>query len=323
MTRSIWAASGRCDVEIACIAIDWGTSNRRGWALDSGATVLERRSDDQGLIAVTAAGGNFADSLAAFAQGWLGSAPVIMAGMVGSRGGWCEAPYLEIPAACDDLAGRLIALPALAGSEIRIVPGMAKRVGPQPDVMRGEECQLLGARLVRDIADGLFLLPGTHAKWARMAGGRLVDFRTYMTGEIFGLLSHQGSLAQVIAGAAPGADAFDADAFDRGIGRARDISAGGITHQLFGVRSLSLFGELTPETAGSYLSGLLIGAEIMDALSWAGPERRIIAIGSAALLSRYAAAATRFDIALDRLESDAILPPALFALARQAGLIGK
>ncbi|WP_166644928.1 2-dehydro-3-deoxygalactonokinase [Dongia mobilis] len=315
MTISSWAASDRSDVEIACIAIDWGTSNRRGWALDAGGTVLERRGDDQGLLAVAAAGGNFAESLAAFAQGWLG-APVIMAGMVGSRAGWREAPYLETPARLADLAGSLITLPAVAGSEIRIVPGMAKRNRLQPDVMRGEECQLLGARLVRGIEDGLFLLPGTHAKWARVEAGRLVDFRTYMTGEIFGLMSRQGSLAQVVSG-----DSFDADAFQRGITRARETSAGGITHQLFGVRSLSLFGELTPANAGSYLSGLLIGTEMQDALSWARPARQVVAIGSAALLARYAAAAAFFDITLDRLESDAILPPALFALAKEAGLL--
>lgn len=314
-------------MSIACIAVDWGTSNRRAWALGAGGEVLEARADDQGLIAVTGAGGDFAGSLRAFAAGWLG-APVIMAGMVGSRAGWREAPYLETPARLADLAGRLIDLPDLEGCPVRIVPGMAKRGGAQPDVMRGEECQLLGAKLVRGLEDGLFLLPGTHAKWARVEGGRLIDFRTYMTGEIFGLMRRQGSLAQVIAQESSGDDAFDADAFARGLARADDTTQGGLTHQLFGVRALSLFGKLSPETAGSYLSGLLIGAELRDALAWAKPaiERnggRIIAIGSAALLQNYAAAAARFGITLDRLESDAILPPALFALAGEAGLLRK
>lgn len=300
----------------ACIAVDWGTSNRRAWALDAAGEVLEARSDDQGLIAVTAKGHDFAGSLKAFAQGWLG-APIIMAGMVGSRAGWREAPYLETPARLTDLAGHLIALPDLEGSPLRIVPGMAKRDAQQPDVMRGEECQLLGAKLVRGLADGLFLLPGTHAKWARVEGGRLIDFRTYMTGEIFGLMRRQGSLSQVIAQE----DRFDADAFARGLARAGDLAAGGLTHQLFGVRSLSLFGALSPDNAGSYLSGLLIGAELQDALAWAKPEGPVIAIGSATLLGNYAAAAARFGITLDRLESDVILPPALFALAREAGLL--
>lgn len=304
---------------IACIAVDWGTSNRRAWALDSAGHVIDSRHDDQGLVVINAGGGDFAKSFAAFAQGWLSGAPVIMAGMVGSRAGWREAPYLETPAALDDLSQHLITVDGIAGTPIRIVPGMAKRDGAQPDVMRGEECQLLGAKLVHGLTDGVFLLPGTHAKWARVAGGLLTDFRTYMTGELFGLLARQGSLSQVIGG-----DAFDGKAFRRGLARAEERGQGALTHQLFGVRSLSLFGELDPAGAGSYLSGLLIGAEMADALSWLrqqGAARRVTAVGSAALLWNYAEAARHFDITLDRLESEAILPPALFALARGAGLL--
>ena len=306
-------------MEIACIAVDWGTSNRRAWALDGAGRVIGARHDDQGLIAINAAGGDFANSFAAFAQGWLNGAPVIMAGMVGSRAGWREAPYLDTPAALDDLSQHLITVDSIAGGEIRIVPGMAKRDGAQPDVMRGEECQLLGANLVHGLTEGVFLLPGTHAKWARVSDGRLTDFRTYMTGELFGLLARQGSLSQVIGG-----DAFDAAAFRRGLARAEESGQGAFTHQLFGVRSLSLFGELDPAIAGSYLSGLLIGAEMADARSWLQQQvatRRVTAIGSAALLRNYAKAAQHFDITLDRLESEAILPPALFALARGAGLL--
>lgn len=318
-TTSRWAAWARCDVTPACIAIDWGTSNRRGWALDAGGTVLERRGDDQGLIAIRAAGGDFAASLAVFAQGWLGRAPVIMAGMVGSRSGWREVPYLETPARLDDLGNHLAALPAIHGSPVHIVPGITRREGPQPDVMRGEECQLLGAQLALGTTDGIFLLPGTHAKWVRLQAGRIVDFRTYMTGELFALLARQGSLAQVIAAEA----AFDPTAFGRGLDRALDPDGGGLSHQLFGVRSRSLFGSLSPETAGSYLSGLLVGTEMRDALAWLrhqGKVSRVTAIGAANLLAAYGAAAARFEISLDRLESDAILPPALFALGRQAGL---
>lgn len=302
---------------IACIAVDWGTSNRRAWALDAGGNVLERRADDQGLLAI-GAGGDFAGSLKTFAHGWLTGAPVIMAGMVGSRAGWREAPYLETPARLDDLATRLIAVDGIPGTEIRIVPGMARRDAGQPDVMRGEECQLLGAKLTRGIEDGIFLLPGTHAKWARVEGGRLTDFRTYMTGELFGLLSRQGSLSQVIGG-----DTLDAAAFDRGLARAQHSEDGALTHQLFGVRSLSLFGELAPGNAGSYLSGLLVGTEMQDALTWLRRHSSIshlIAIGSASLLATYAAASARFGITLERLDSDTILPPALFALAKRAKL---
>lgn len=314
---------------IACIAVDWGTSNRRAWALDGAGRVLEARSDELGLVAVNEAGSDFAGSFSALAQGWLTGAPVIMSGMVGSRAGWREAPYLEIPAALTDLALHLVPVTGIAGTEIRIAPGMSKRGmsksgmskggTAQPDVMRGEECQLLGAGLVHGLDDGMFLLPGTHAKWARVAGGRLTDFRTYVTGELFGLLSRHGSLGEVIGG-----DALDETAFRRGLDRGRDMESGALSHQLFGVRSLSLFGDLTPADAGSYLSGLLIGAEMRDALGWVRQQSAVAsvtAIGSAALLRNYALAAEHFHIALDRLESEAILPKALFTLAEKAGLL--
>jgi 2-dehydro-3-deoxygalactonokinase len=309
-------------VSIACIAVDWGTSNRRAWALDASGAVLQARSDDQGLIAI-GAGGDFAGSLKSFLEGWLTGAPVVMAGMVGSRAGWREAPYLETPARLDDLAAHLIPVTGIEGTEIRIVPGMARRGAAQPDVMRGEECQLLGAKLVPGIEDGIFLLPGTHAKWARVEDGRLTDFRTYMTGEIFGLLARQGSLSQVINQGAIGSADFDAAAFARGLARSQGAAPGALTHHLFGVRSLSLFGALDPGNAGSYLSGLLVGAEMTDALAWlraAGAVDRVTAIGSPGLLTTYAAAAAEFGIHLDRLESADILPPALFALARRAQL---
>ncbi|MBK8159600.1 MAG: 2-dehydro-3-deoxygalactonokinase [Rhodospirillaceae bacterium] len=306
--------------KIACIALDWGTSNRRGWALDAGGHVVDARSDDQGLIAVTDR--DFAGSLRRFVADWLGGRPpVIMAGMIGSRLGWREAAYLETPVDLTQLGLHLTVIEDFDDVPVRIVPGVARVTEDSADVMRGEECQMLGALLARGQRDGVFLLPGTHAKWALLENGILTDFRTYMTGELFGHLRNSGSLSQVM----PPMDApetFDADAFDRGVTRAGAPDAPGITHLLFGVRSLSLFSKLTPATAPSYLSGLLVGAEMRDALRWT-PARQVTAIGSAKLLETYARAAAYFKITLDRLESDDILPPALFGIAREAGLVAK
>lgn len=306
--------------KIACIALDWGTSNRRAWALDADGHVIDARSDDQGLIAVTDR--DFAGSLRRFAGPWLSAQPpVIMAGMIGSRLGWKEAAYLETPVDLTQLGTRLTVIEDFDGIPVRIVPGVARVTEDSADVMRGEECQMLGALLVRKQRDGVFLLPGTHAKWAVLENGILADFRTYMTGELFGHLRNGGSLAQVM----PPKDApetFDADAFDRGVARAGAADAPSITHLLFGVRSLSLFSKLTPATAPSYLSGLVVGTEMRDALRWT-PARHVTAIGSAKLLETYARAAAYFKIALDRLESDDILPPALFNIAREAGLVAK
>lgn len=303
---------------IACIAIDWGTTNRRAWALDCAGAVIASRADDQGLIAISDR--DFAGSLRQYVSGWLnGRPPVIMAGMVGSRLGWKEAPYLEIPVVLDTLASHLVAID-FDGIPIRIVPGIAKVTAGDADVMRGEECQMLGALLVQGRRDGIFLLPGTHSKWVLSENGALTDFRTYMTGELFGHLRKSGSLSQVMP---PNdlPDSFHADSFDRGVERALAADAAALSHLLFGVRSLSLFGQLQPAQAPSYLSGLLVGAEMKDALHWLPATKRVNAIGSGKLLESYARAASRCGIALDQFESDTILPPALFAIACKAGLL--
>jgi 2-dehydro-3-deoxygalactonokinase len=308
--------------EIACIAVDWGTSNRRAWALDQAGGVIAAKADDQGLLAVKDRA--FAESLRAFAADWLqGGVPVVMAGMVGSRAGWREAQYLETPVDLTKIGSQLTEIADFAGNAVRIVPGAARNAASGADVMRGEECQMLGALLTRGQRDGVFLLPGTHAKWAILKDGTLTDFRTYMTGELFAHLHKGGSLSQVMPAPNEG-EVFDADAFDRGFKVAFATNAPAITHLLFTVRSLSLFSRLTPAEAPSYLSGLLIGAEMKDALGWLKAHdagTKVTAIGSAKLLETYDRAAHIAGISLGRVESDDILPPALFAIAREAGLL--
>ncbi len=339
--------SGLAPNAISCIAIDWGTSNRRAWALGMKGEVLVARADDQGLLAIH--NRNFAESLQSFAGDWLTSGvPVIMSGMVGSRTGWREAPYLETPVDLTQISHRLTEIADFAGGIVRIVPGIARNQPHGGDVMRGEESQILGALLTRGKRDGVFLLPGTHAKWAILKNGILTDFRTYMTGELFAQLRHSGSLSQVMPGpavpepavpgpAVPGpavpeaavpepgvAESFDGAAFDRGFAAASAPGAPAITHLLFTVRSLSLLAHLNPTQAPSYLSGLLIGAEIKDALAWLETQAaglHVTAIGSAKLLKTYDRAARQVGLSLERVESDDILPPALFAIARDAGLV--
>ncbi|MDY0872367.1 2-dehydro-3-deoxygalactonokinase [Dongia rigui] len=307
---------------IACIAVDWGTSNRRAWALGEGGAVLAAKADDQGLLAIKDRA--FAQSLRAFAGDWLqGGAPIVMAGMVGSRAGWREAQYLETPVDLTRIGGRLTEITDFTGNAVRIVPGAARNEANGADVMRGEECQMLGALLTRGQRDGVFLLPGTHAKWAILKDGILTDFRTYMTGELFAHLRKGGSLSQVMPGPEE-KDVFDGAAFDRGFAAGFATDAPVITHLLFTVRSLSLFARLAPAEAPSYLSGLLIGAEMKDALGWLKVHNAgttVTAIGSAKLLETYDRAARHGGLSLDRVESDDILPPALFAIAREAGLI--
>jgi 2-dehydro-3-deoxygalactonokinase len=186
---------------IACVVADWGTTNLRAWAMAPDGTVLGERSGGRGLLRVE--DGRFAEALAELCGDWLAEPrpmPVVLSGMVGSKLGWKEAPYLAAPVALEALAERLCAVGEIPGAAIWIVPGVALDDPAQPEVMRGEEAQILGALLSRGARDAVFLLPGTHAKWAIVEAGRLTRFRTYMTGELYGLLCKTGTLSQLMHG---------------------------------------------------------------------------------------------------------------------------
>lgn len=303
------------DRPYSCIAVDWGTSNRRAWALDQGGAILQQRADNRGLLAH--ADRRFGESLALFLSDWLAAAPgvpVLMAGMVGSRSGWVEVPYLPAPVRLTDLARHLAKTGEIAGSSCWIVPGLSLDDEVQPEVMRGEECQMLGVLLDGGPQDGLFVLPGTHSKWARVADGRLVSFRTYVTGELFDLLCKSGTLAQVMAGSDESAEGFA-----RGIAASADAE---LLNRVFSVRTFGLFGRMPAAALRSYLSGLLVGTEMRDALA-AWPEAAGTAatcIGSPAMIARYTAAAAQLGLRLRGLDNAAILPKALYWLARNAGL---
>jgi 2-dehydro-3-deoxygalactonokinase len=299
--------------KIALIAIDWGTTNRRAWALARNGRIIAERSDAEGLLSIPKDG--FDASFARLTEHWRNgdeTVPALMCGMVGSKLGWAEAPYVALPADFREFARRLCAVPGTSATWI--VPGAWDNAGAEPDVMRGEECQILGALLANEIADAVFVLPGTHSKWAVVEGHRLVRFRTYMTGELFSMLRGTGTIAQLMV---PGDDDFTA--FEHGLARSV-AEPSDLLHALFGVRTLALFDRMRRESLASYLSGLLIGAEFADALQWSGKERPIIAIGSPQLLAKYDSAARHFGVALEPLESGAVLPQALFRIAQNAGL---
>ena len=304
---------------IACIVADWGTTNLRAWALDSHGTVVEQRSSARGLLAVE--GGRFADALAEVCGGWLaGSIPVLLSGMVGSKLGWKEAPYLAAPLGLDELARHLCPVESPLPAVIRIVPGVRRDDEKQPDVIRGEETQILGALQALGKEDGVFVLPGTHSKWAIVEGKQLVDFRTYMTGEVFGLLRKGGTLGQMMQG-----DSHDPAAFGEGVLRGSSADAGGLLHRLFSVRTLGLLKQMPRTSLASYLSGLLIGAEVRDGLAWLRNKDRAgitAAIGAPAMIESYRQAVKILSGAeLASLDSAELVPPALFSIARVSGLL--
>jgi len=261
------------------IAVDWGTSSLRGARLDETGSVLEEKSAPLGILNVP--NGDFAGVFSSQFSDWMKPAGSVclISGMAGSRQGWVEAPYVACPAGPDELRQRLH---WIEPGRIALVPGLSDEQGDVPDVMRGEEVQIFGAMRLAGLAAGLFVLPGTHSKWATVRDGRVTGFRTCMTGEFYGLLSQHSILARTIDADAP----LDEAVFLRGVTRAGNGE--GLLHNAFGVRALSLFGRLSPAESASYLSGLLIGEELR--LQELPADREVIAIGAPALTARYALA---------------------------------
>ena len=265
------------------IGIDWGTSSARAYRLAPGGAVLERREAALGILHV--APGGFPEALRSLAGDWIaaGERQVLLAGMVGSRQGWQEAPYVPCPAGLEALAGALVRIP-FAEAEVRLVPGLSAEDGAGvPEVMRGEEVQLIGA-LDEAGPDALLCLPGSHAKWVGVEHGQIAWFQTSMTGEAYAALRGHTILGRMMEG-----DAVPGTAFDAGVARAAD--PGGLLHHLFGTRTLALFGRLAPADGGSYLSGLLIGHEVAANLPRNGPNGGVVhLIGTGPLMALYARA---------------------------------
>jgi 2-dehydro-3-deoxygalactonokinase len=171
---------------------------------------------------------------------------------------------------------------------VRIVPGLSCRDRHGvPEVMRGEETEMLGAALGPDAAT--VCLPGSHSKWASLDQGRVTGFTTHLTGEAFAALSAHTILARMMDPGAP----HHAGGFARGVARAKQ--GGGLLHHLFGLRAAALFGELPEAEAPSLLSGLLIGHEVAAALE-EGVAPPVVLIGAPMLTERYAVALDAFGV---------------------------
>ena len=260
----------------ALVTIDWGTTNRRIFLLDADGVVVRQEADSLGVTAIPA--GGFPDELARLRDRF-GDVPFLLAGMIGSNRGWVEAPYLPCPVTGDALRESLL---WVEPGRTAIVPGACMAAG-RADVMRGEEVQLLGAVAAGLVApDALLCLPGTHAKWAHVADGALVVFRTVMTGEMFALLRAHSLLAPQLSGAVA-----DGAAFREGV--AQGLGEGALLSDLFGTRARILLGRMRPEDAASYVSGLLLGADLRIGLDGA-PDGPIGLIGDPTLTRLYGAA---------------------------------
>ncbi len=302
----------------ALIAIDWGSSSFRAYLLSRAGQILEEMTSGDGIASVAA--GDYPATLRRLVGRWLEaspSAPVIASGMVGSRHGWREAPYVPCPAGPRDVAERLTAVEA-DGRPVVLAPGLSyvDEAG-MPDVIRGEETEILG---VADAGARLIVLPGSHCKWAMVEGGRVVAFRTFITGELFAALRDHtivGAFARAAPAKAPGS-AF-ALGVERGAGAAGGKTKSGLLGLLFGARALPLMGKLDPDDSGEYLSGLLIGAEIGEARRLY-PDAAPHVAGAEALVKRYLAAFDALRIGAHAAPSRAAAR-GLFRIARDGGLL--
>jgi 2-dehydro-3-deoxygalactonokinase len=259
------------------IAVDWGTTNRRGYRVEADGRMSAEFEDDQGILKIAAGGW---DGALSAVTDRLGDYPLLLAGMIGSNRGWVEAPYAPCPAGLPELAA---GLRWVEPGRVAIVPGVSFLGEGRADVMRGEETQILGAfgdGLVP--ADALICHPGTHNKWIRLEDGRITSFRTVMTGELFNLLRGHSILADLLKDpAAPG------EAFTRGV--KHGLEEDDLASELFAVRARVLLGQAPREDAASYTSGLLIGSDLRIGLRGA-PDGEIVVMGRPELTALFAAA---------------------------------
>lgn len=315
-------------------AADWGTTSCRLWALDeNGETLASARSDDGMLDVSKRAEPDTAEGRAAAFAAALRSiggealrehpdVPIIACGMVGSEHGWVEAPYAEVPADLARHGTALVRVPFEATS-VWIVPGIAQDGRPDhgfPDVMRGEETQIIGALGMLRPADGVhvLVLPGTHTKWVEVIDGIVTRFETSMSGELYGAVMG----ATILGRPAIDVDGFDRTAFLRGVAMARaQLNAGGLAATLFSARTLYMRGSLPATSIGDYVSGVLIGdetAHMLDAFATAAAP--IAVCGDDAMTSRYAQAVATAGLTTIRLDERATLA-GLWRIALDAGLV--
>ena len=289
------------------VMVDWGTSTLRGALLSAQGEVLQERAFAQGILTVP--DGGFAAVFAERFGDWMAESHrrCLISGMAGSRQGWQEAPYCLCPAGFAELGRHLL---WLEPGRIALVPGlscMAVDAMKTPDVMRGEEVQIFGALQLAQRDSATLVLPGTHSKWVQVHSGRVTEFKTFMTGEIFALLSQHSILAKTL----DLNGALDVATFLQGIEHSQQASS--VLHSLFAVRTLGLFERLPAAALPSYLSGLLIGEELRSQ-AVSTETVPLILIGSDALKLRYTLALQHLNLASHSWGAEATWA-GLFALA--------
>lgn len=303
----------------ALVALDWGTTSLRAYLLDANGKTLKKKSARLGVLKIK--DNNFDAAFERTCAPWLEdgleAAPILASGMVGSRQGWLEAPYVPCPAGLEQIVQKIVSLTTSKRRRVAIVPGIStENSAGVPDVIRGEETQIIGA-LEFTNSTQLFVLPGTHSKWALVRDGRITRFATFMTGELFALLKEHSILGRTMK-----SDEDDADAFQQGYDYAFDETAhpAGLLQQLFSARTLALFNRIPAEALHAYLSGLLIGSEIRGGLELFGAKLDVTIVADTALANHYQRA-FEFSAMRAKIADKNVTPTGLFRLAQAGGLL--
>jgi len=299
--------------EPVLIGIDWGTSSLRAFLIGGDGQVMDRVVNSQGILQVK--DGDFNAVFRQLVSGWSKWAdlPVVASGMITSRNGWFETPYVNVPTDAADLAAALVPFEADEGRTINFVTGVTTEHDGAPDVMRGEETQIIGAAAL-GFGDGVFVLPGTHSKWITVQNDQIQDYATFMTGEIFGALKEHSILGLLMADGA-----FSQTGFQRGV-EAGLTAGAGLLHKLFHVRTLPLFGKLAETATHDYLSGLLIGAELHGSNVLDQDSGPVIIVGRDDLADRYEIALEVAGMTSKRAPDD-IVALGHFLIAKSAGFL--
>lgn len=309
-------ATGSFD-RAALVAVDWGTSRLRARLVDARGAILAEASNDKGIGAIS---GGHEQVFGELVSGWP-SVPVLMSGMVGSRQGWREAAYIPCPATTEALAAAIVPFRTYSHGDVAVIPGVMVRDPLRDgDVMRGEETQCIGIIDREPDFVGTAILPGTHSKWARIEGGAIADFQTYMTGELFALLSKQSFLRHSVAES----DADIAASPDFALGVERTARDGlPFLGALFSVRVRQLLDNADKAANLAYLSGLVIGGEI--AAARAGGQLRdgakIRVVGARSLARAYMTALTLLGLDAEAPDGDELALAGLLHIARDIGFL--
>ncbi len=281
------------------VGINWGSTSFRAYLIGADGSTIDEYTAPAGVTALDRDG--MVRIMREIAARWPRRGAAYASGMIGSNVGWLQVPYVQAPAGCADLAGAAVST-HIGDVPLQIIPGISccRSFDGEPDILRGEEIELIGLAALRAM-DGWVALPGTHTKWARVEQGRVTDFFTSMSGEIFDRLTTKGLLASIVEG-----EATDGVEFLRGVdaGRARRLSLGTL---LFGARAHVVRGQLAKSDAAAYIRGLLIGSEIADALAVypAIGDSVIPLIGNPALCRLYASALRAVGVSTESIESRA------------------